>query len=182
MFLFSKPVRISLCTVVLCVSGVTLADEKPAAKTPEAAFLGDAPRTYGGVLPCADCEGSRITLDLHPDQSFVLREEYLGKNRAAVDLGKWSVADDGKLTLRSGSEAPWLFRTIGTGTLRRLDKNGQEIESKLNYDLMREPEYRLIEDSVRLLGLYTQSAEVGQARRSRGSTNSNGAPRVRRSS
>ena len=34
---------------------------------------------YEGVFPCADCEGIKVELDLNPDKTYELSEEYLGK-------------------------------------------------------------------------------------------------------
>ncbi|MGE5346655.1 MAG: META domain-containing protein [Acidithiobacillales bacterium] len=157
-------VRISLCLGVLPVYAVTLAGERPPAATPEARFVGDAPRTFSGVFPCADCEGIRLTLDLFPDRAYILRQEYLGKNRAAVDLGRWSVADDGKLTLAGGSDEPWLFRAASEDALRKLDARGEEIATALNYDLKREAAFRLIRDPVHLSGLYVRRGVARQLR------------------
>ena len=135
---------------------------RPAAAAEAPAFSVDAPRTYGGVLPCADCEGTRWTLNLSPDRSFVLRLEFLGKSRASVDLGTWSVGDDGKLELKGGTEGPQFLRPVGDATLRKLDVEGRDIESRLNYDLKREAAFRLIEDPVRLQGLYSYMADAGR--------------------
>ncbi len=157
----SIAVRISLCLGVLRVYAVTLAGERPPATTPEASFVGEAPRSFGGDFPCADCEGIRLTLDLFPDRAYILRQEYLGKNRATIDLGRWSVGEKGKLTLTGGSDEPWLFRAAGSDTLRKLDAHGEEIATALNYDLKREPAFRLIQDPVHLSGLYVQRAVAG---------------------
>ncbi len=154
MFAVSIAISISLCLAALRVDAVTLAGERPPATTPESRFVGDAPRTYGGVFPCADCEGIRMTLDLFPDRAFILRQEYLGKNRATVDLGRWSVGDEGKLTLAGGGDEPWLFRAAGEEALRKLDARGEEISTALNVDLKREAAFRLIQDPVHLSGLY----------------------------
>ena len=32
---------------------------------------------YEGVFPCADCEGIKVELDLNPDKTYELSEEYL---------------------------------------------------------------------------------------------------------
>lgn len=162
MFVLEKSIRAALSFVLALCCAAASADEKPAGKAPEALFLGDAPRTWSGVIPCADCEGIRMTLDLFPDRAFIVRQEYLGKNRASVNLGRWSVAEEGKLTLRGGSDAPWLFRAVDESTLRKLDAGGDEIQTKLNYDLKREEPFRLIEDPVDLSGLYSYGADSGR--------------------
>ncbi len=125
-------------------------------------FRIEAPQTYSGALPCADCEGIRVTLDLFPDGAFISRDEYLGKNRSFLDLGRWSSAEDGTLTLRGGTEAPTFYRPAGSNALRRLDREGNEIQSELNYELKREPGFRLIDDPIRLGGLFSYLADAGR--------------------
>jgi len=125
-------------------------------------FRIESPQTYSGTLPCADCEGTRVTLDLFPDGVFITRDEYLGKNRSLVDVGRWTSAEDGKLTLRGGTEAPTFYRPAGSNALRRLDREGNEICSELNYELKRQPEFRLISDPFRVGGLFSHLADAGR--------------------
>ena len=125
-------------------------------------FRIEAPQTYSGTLPCADCEGIRVTLDLFPDGVFVTRYEYLGKNRSSVDLGRWTSAEDGTLALRGGTEGPTYYRPAGSNALRRLDRDGNEISSELNYEVKREPEFRLIADPIHLGGLFSYLADAGR--------------------
>ena len=132
-----------------------------AAPTPPP-FALDAPRSYAGVIPCADCEGIRLTVNLFPDQSCAVRNEYLGKNRSSSAFGRWSVEEGGALALRGGTEAPQFFRVVDAETLRKLDSERREIATKLNYDLKRDPEFRLIEDSVPALGLFRYLADAGR--------------------
>lgn len=162
MFVLEKSIRAAFPFVIAVLCAAASADEKPAAKSAEDRFVGGEPRSYAGAFPCADCEGIRMTLDLFPDRAYILRKEYLGKNRASVDLGRWSVAGDGKLTLLGGSDVPWLFRAVDDGTLRKLDAGGHDIQTKLNYDLKREEAFRLIEDPVDLSGLYSYGADSGR--------------------
>jgi copper homeostasis protein (lipoprotein) len=154
--------HIVLSVALVLMSGILPAVETPPASTPEARYVGNEPRTFGGVIPCADCEGIRMTLDLFPDRIFLLRQEYLGKNRAFVDLGSWSLAEDGTMTLTGGGDQPWLFRTVDEETLRKLDAQGEEIVTALNFDLKREPAFRLIEDPVHLSGLFVYMADAGR--------------------
>ena len=140
---------------------VLLAFAVPGAASAEP-FRIEKPQTYSGTLPCADCEGIRVTLDLFPDGAFIARDEYLGKNRSFVDLGRWTTAEDGTLTLRGGTEAPTFYRPAGSSALRRLDREGNEISSELNYEVKREPEFRLIGDPIRLGGLFSYLADAGR--------------------
>lgn len=122
----------------------------------------DAPRSWSGVIPCADCEGIRLTVDLFPDQSCIVRNEYLGKNRSSSAFGRWSVEEGGALVLRGGTEAPQFFRVVDAETLRKLDSERREIATKLNYDLKQDPEFRLIEEPVPALGLFRYLADAGR--------------------
>ena len=62
------------------------------------------------------------------------------------DAGAWQLVLDGqRVTLRSDRNTTTTFGIRNPDTLRLLDKNGQEIESKLNYDLKRAAVYAPIE-------------------------------------
>jgi copper homeostasis protein (lipoprotein) len=147
----------SVPVLVFAVVAVALS----AAAAPEP-FRIEAPQSYSGTLPCADCEGIRVTLDLFPDGGFISRDEYLGKNRSGVDAGRWSSSDDGTLTLTGGTEPPTFYRPAASDVLKRLDREKNEIKSDLNYELKREPEFRLIQDPIRLGGLFSHVADAGR--------------------
>jgi uncharacterized lipoprotein NlpE involved in copper resistance len=104
------------------------------------------PATFVGTLPCADCPGIRYQVNLFPDQTFVSRMTYEERNSAFDDSGHWQVLDKGQtLALRGGHETTARFRLRDHATLRKLDANGNEIASKLNYDLKRAPTFSSIE-------------------------------------
>ena len=128
------------------------------------ARLGTLPAQFSGVLPCADCEGIRQTLDLHPDGGFHWRSEYLGKPPLDTpdEAGRWLFAsDDRTLLLFGGREAPVRLATLDGGTLRLLDLEGRPIRSTLNYALRRVPgEFRSLEPRLRLRGAYTYFADA----------------------
>ena len=113
-----------------------------AAPLPGAVRLGLLPATFGGVLPCADCQGIRQTLDLFPDGAFHWRSSYLGKPPVDTpdDVGRWMFASDGRtLLLFGGREAPVRFVLRDDGALRLLDLEGRPIQSSFNYELRRAP-------------------------------------------
>ncbi len=88
------------------------------------------PATYTGVLPCADCEGIRYTLNLWGDNVFFLRMTYLGKGKGEGesfdDIGAWALsADRATLILRGGREAPVMFAAKSAELIRKLDLEGQ---------------------------------------------------------
>ncbi|MEZ5486963.1 MAG: META domain-containing protein [Steroidobacteraceae bacterium] len=128
-----------------------------------AALLGELPAQFGGVLPCADCEGIRQTLELHPDGAFYWHSEYLGKPPLDLpdDAGRWLFASDGRtLLLFGGREAPVRLAVRNDGTLRLLDLEGRPIHSTLNYELQRSAAaFRPLEPRLRLRGAYTYFAD-----------------------
>lgn len=131
----------------------------PDAATP--ASIDPLPARYAGVLPCADCPGIRYEIDLRPGNVFFLRMTYLGTRpeRTYDDIGAWSLASDLRtLALRNARQAPILFSIADASTLRKLDTEGQPIESELNYTLERVEPYVALSPQVPLRGMYSQSA------------------------
>ncbi len=130
---------------------------------PGPATLGDLPASFQGELPCADCPGIFYHLDLFEDRVFFLRTTYDGRGAGAVTdiIGSWVVAsDDGRLALFGGTEAPVFFRILDHDTLRKLDVEGRDIESPLNYNLRRTSEPDTIEPRLRMRGMYRSMADA----------------------
>lgn len=125
--------------------------------------LGDLPASFEGELPCADCPGIFYHLDLFEDRVFFLRTTYLGRGAGAVHdfIGSWATtSDDGRLALFGGTEAPVFFRVINPTTLRKLDVEGRDIESPLNYDLRRTIDPDPIEPRLMMRGMYRYMADA----------------------
>jgi heat shock protein HslJ len=100
------------------------------------------PATFIGTLPCADCPGIRYQLNLNADHTFISRMTYEERNSAFSDGGRWEFSDDGKmLVLHNGQGRAEKFALRSVETLRMLDADGNEINSKLNYELKRAPEF-----------------------------------------
>lgn len=121
------------------------------------------PGSYLGDLPCADCEGIRYRLDLFEDQVFYLSMEYLGQaeDQFHDDIGIWSIkADSPALSLEGGREAPLFFRISGDDALEKLDQNGQEIASDLNYQLQLISDLPPIEPRLFMRGMYSYMADA----------------------
>jgi copper homeostasis protein (lipoprotein) len=120
------------------------------------------PASFVGILPCADCPGIRYTLNLWPDQVYALRMEYLEREGAFDDIGRWELAPENKrLTLRGGREAPLLFAVRDRDTLRKLDGEGREIDSKLNHDLARAAALAPFEPRLAMRGMFRYLADAG---------------------
>ena len=89
---------------------------------------------YEGTLPCADCEGIKTTLNLNKDESFTLKEEYLGKKSPSVfnSKGKW-VVHENTITLQFDKELQdrRVQYKAGENKLWLLDQEGKEITGTL---------------------------------------------------
>lgn len=105
--------------------------------------LSNLPASFTGTLPCADCPGIRYQLDLMPDKTFASCMTYEERNASLGDHGHWRLSDDGKVLVMEGSqpETTDQYAVRDPSTLRKLDAEGHEIESKLNYDLRRAPKF-----------------------------------------
>ncbi len=163
--------RCRLAVMVCIMAAATLSGCGPAAAdetrggaaAAELSVLGDLPATFEGELPCADCPGIFYHLDLFEDRVFFLRTTYDGRGANAVTdtIGSWVVAgDDGRLALFGGTEAPVFFRVVDHDTLRKLDVEGRDIESPLNYDLRRKRQAEPIEPRLKMRGMYRYMADA----------------------
>jgi copper homeostasis protein (lipoprotein) len=127
-------------------------------------LLLESPSSYSGILPCADCSGIRYTLNLWPDKVFFLRMTYLdkghGEGDSFYDIGRWG--SDGKiLTLMGGREIPQIFAMKDANTLRKLNTQGKEIQSKFNYNLTRSGYFEPLEPRLPMRGMYGYMADAG---------------------
>jgi copper homeostasis protein (lipoprotein) len=126
------------------------------------ASLDSLPALYSGVLPCADCPGIRFDIDLRPANVYFLRMTYQGAKPERIydDIGTWSLASDLRtIALKGARQSPMLFSVTSPTTLRKVDAEGQTIESELNYSVTRAPQYEAIAPEVPLRGMYSPAAE-----------------------
>jgi copper homeostasis protein (lipoprotein) len=125
------------------------------------------PASFAGTLPCADCPGIRYQLNLFDDYTYHLRAESVGKEpaTAADDIGRWTVEqDERRLVLRGNQERLLRFTLKDASRLRKLDLEGREITSILNYDLVREPDFLPLEPRLRVRGMYHYLADAARLR------------------
>jgi copper homeostasis protein (lipoprotein) len=109
------------------------------ARADQAEFPGGLPARFTGVLPCADCPGIDYLLDLNSNHTYTLRMTYEERNAYLDESGTWSLDSAAKkMTLHSHSGSAQRYAVRDADTLRQLDIHGNEIESKLNFDLKRE--------------------------------------------
>ena len=136
---------------------------RPGASGPDFSMLGQLPASFSGDLHCADCPALRYRLNLFADQSFFLSTVYSGRDSPATyDIGSWALSNDRRtLTLHGGQERPLMFRVIDRNQLRKLDLEGREIESALNYSLTRMGQFEAIEARLAMRGMYRHLADAG---------------------
>jgi len=136
---------------------------RPGTSEPDLSVLGPLPASFNGDLPCADCPGIRYRLNLFADQSFFLSTVYLGRdNPVTYDIGSWTLSSDRQtMTLHGGQERPLTFRVIDPNTLRKLDLDGHDIASALNYSLTRMEQFEAIEARLAMRGMYRHRADAG---------------------
>lgn len=125
--------------------------------------LGSLPASFAGELPGA---GNPIAwhLDLLPEGRYQLRLTHVGRPEPSRfdDIGRWlREPDTGRLVLRGGREAPvYLLPVEGGAALRKLDLEGQVIESEHNDRLARLPAPAPIEPRLLLTGMFTYLADA----------------------
>ncbi len=104
--------------------------------------LSALPATFVGTLPCADCPGIRYQLNLNADHTFTSRMTYEERSTSFDDSGRWELSEDGKaVVLRNGRGRTEKFALQVVEILRMLDSEGNEINSKLNYELKRASDF-----------------------------------------
>lgn len=91
--------------------------------------------SYEGALPCADCEGIKMTVTLNEDETFAVHSAYIkeGKEISASDYtGKFVWDKSGSIiTLENKKEEPLKF-FVGEGQIFLLDKDGNRVEGELS--------------------------------------------------
>jgi uncharacterized lipoprotein NlpE involved in copper resistance len=121
-----------IALIVSCNSnknGIASTDSSYKTVVPETALI-DA-ENYVGTLPCADCEGIDVSLQLNKDSSFVMDSFYKGTRGDSADnhlkeIGSWSL--HGADTLYLINTNSHLTKYIKTdSTLTQLNGDGKII-------------------------------------------------------
>jgi copper homeostasis protein (lipoprotein) len=128
-----------------------------------AAGIGPLPAWYSGTLPCADCMGIRMQLNLYAGGGYMLASTYLrdGRDETVYDIGAYSLsADSTKLMLHAQDSLAARFSVQNGGTLRKLDRDGREIANSAPHELRREAAYAAFEPRLTLRGSYARAGEA----------------------
>jgi heat shock protein HslJ/uncharacterized lipoprotein NlpE involved in copper resistance len=130
----------SIYRIHLNITGAPMVrgEDQPATQNGTAGgSLQNLPATFAGTMPCADCPGIRYSLDLKQDHTFSSSMTYEERNSSFADAGTWELGSGGVLVLHGGHNSTSKFKIVNGDTLRQLDGDGNEMPSKLNYDLKR---------------------------------------------
>ncbi|WP_226571815.1 envelope stress response activation lipoprotein NlpE [Mangrovibacter yixingensis] len=116
-------------------------------------------QSYKGVLPCADCGGIETGLFLEKDGTWVMQQKYQGYGEGATmaSWGTWARTAN-KLILTATDGEKWYFHPQGD-TLVMLDKQGNAIQSSLNYTL-KPAQQPLPVHPMTMRGLYKYMADA----------------------
>jgi len=96
--------------------------------------------SFAGTLPCADCPGIDMRIDIEADGSFRASETYQDRDTTVEIAGTWTIDADGRRLLLdpdSKDEADRHFEIVSKDEIRMLDTEGKPVESALNYSLRR---------------------------------------------
>lgn len=142
---------------ILCVSGCSNEDPDQRHLITE-----ELPISYSGTLPCADCPGIDYRLNLFADNSYYLQLHYQdsGDNSTFYQLGQWQ-QHTGQLRLLSDEPQQTAFQIEKDGSIRLLDQEYGPINSLLNYQLQRDPEFQAVYPATQFHGMYRYKADSG---------------------
>jgi len=89
---------------------------------------------YEGMIPCADCEGIKVFLELNQDKTYTLTQTYLGKPEKDNEIeksGDFRWDDSGsQITLKDGADE--MHYKVGENQLLMLDTEGNIIDGKIS--------------------------------------------------
>lgn len=127
------------CALLICLVGCTSADPGPESEAASASD--DQAGLYRGVVPCADCEGIDVLLELRDEGVFERVSRDLGaSDEARVSSGRFVFTEgatqtpDGEVqrlvVLDEGAPGEVAYRVEADG-LRQLDRDRREISGDL---------------------------------------------------
>lgn len=162
--------KASCLLAVLLVAGCAYETTRPemaevGGQTPTHPVV-ETPATFSGTLPCADCPGIDVQLDLLADGAYFLRETYQDRDNGSFDdIGRYLFSSHhDQISLHGGREAPRRFALSSKDTLTMLDQEGRAIDSELNYSLTRQPEFQPISPRGQMTGMYRHMVGAGRFR------------------
>ncbi|PZQ49317.1 MAG: hypothetical protein DI556_12280 [Rhodovulum sulfidophilum] len=121
----------------------------------------DLPATYGGDLPCSDCESLRMRVNLWPDHVFSMRRRWLPGDRTQDALGRWWIDTAvNRLILWDGEDK--MEFAIAPGRLRLIEREGPPGAGPDDYELAGAPGVTPLTIRVPLRGMVSFLADGAQ--------------------
>lgn len=118
---------------------------------------GEPTGSYVGILPCADCPGIEIRLDVLPDGAFHQRSIYRERPGRFYAIGRWQLDDTVlRLDYQNGDTSRL---ALEGGSLTLLDGEGRKFDSRHQHTLNRSPRLGRLEPRVTLEGHFTYYAD-----------------------
>jgi uncharacterized lipoprotein NlpE involved in copper resistance len=114
-------------------NGIAATDSSYKTVVPKTPFVNA--ENYTGTLPCADCEGIAVSLQLNHDSTFIMNAVYKGSrvdslNNHLNEMGSWRLHEPDTLYLVDANRR--LTKYIKTDTaLIQLDGDGNRITGPL---------------------------------------------------
>ena len=142
-----KTIYLLIYLIVMGLTACIHTKEQPTVELvkPAAAQLsvGDSSRTsldwsgvYEGLLPCSNCEGIKLRLQLNSDNSYQFIQNYLGqtdtgeRNTPEVQIGHFKWNTRGSHITLDTNEPPMLFQ-VGENQLFILNSDATRISNEL---------------------------------------------------
>lgn len=120
-----------------CASNQVQENKVPDMHTAEIAL--DWSGVYGGVFPCADCEGIQMQLELLPNKTYKLRREYMTNrpgDKVFETSGKFEFKQTNPSLIVLDDKPDNSVYFVGEGYIEARDRQtGQPMSTKLNYKL-----------------------------------------------
>ena len=118
------------------------------------------PISYSAVLPCNDCAGQSIRLNLFPGGWYLMSRRHDNGASAENYLGRWALEDsDALLVLHGPGENPALSRITAGGSLRLLDTEGSEIYSESDAELRPQQSFEWFSAELLVGGMFSYLAD-----------------------
>ena len=132
----------------------------------------DAEKITSLLEPICELDNSQTTRAQRARANALIGRLHFDNNQFAKATARFDQASElnpndlvllvgrGRLALFGDPEAPMLFRVVDLETLRKLDLEGRDIESSLNYDLRRKDAIGTIEPRLTMRGMYRYMADA----------------------
>jgi len=151
------------CSSLSLLGCSTMSQEKSLAFPADEEVPFPLPATFTGQIPCPDCLRVDITLNLRPDSIYQLRKTYQaehGQLKVESQLGRWRFAEEGNFVILGKKKgALKSYEIKDNNRLTFVGLESVEVDSQLDYNLLRMPVVDPFTDTVKLRGMFSYDSE-----------------------